>query len=207
MEQPQTGPSNVVISFLSHTLPCRWALLEYAEDQRVEDFDLSIPLNPQLIEQVITPRYPHLVDKLSDLQSKDRLAGVMIDRFSQENIEPAVVAYGEPESFLSEWGATAVYSSDKELYATVVYPARDNLVRLVYRNPEQPAIKTDVHAGDGSFSHHEFLHQGSLPAHLNWMGEKLEALRARGVTAQLNHFKDLGDNSKVYFRITTNPFQ
>ena len=93
-----------MITFLSHTLPCRWALLEYSEGQALEDFDLSIPLNPQVIEQVIKTRYPDLVTKLSELCVKDPGSGVMLDAFSKETVQPAVVSFRDPGGFLAGWG-------------------------------------------------------------------------------------------------------
>lgn len=193
-----------MITFFSHNLPCRWALLEYSEGQAVEDFDLSIPLNSQVIEQVIKPRHPDLVDKLSDLCAKDYKSGVMLDAFAKDTVEPAVVSFSDPEAFLSSWGAQGVLDDSKEFYAAVVYPARDNLVRLVYRNAEHPEVKTDVHSGDGTFSHHEEIYKGELPANLSWAESKLQELKDAGVDARINHFKDLGDKSKVYFLVEAN---
>ena len=190
-----------MITILSHTFPCRHALLEYSEGQAIEDFDLSLPLNAQVIEQVIKPRYPDLVDKLSDLRAKDPRSGVMLDRFAAETAQPAVVSFSDPQAFLAEWGAEAVIDESKEFYVAVVYPARDNLVRIVYRNPEHPATKTDVHSADGSFSHHEEIYTGELPASLSWAEAKLQELKDAGVDAKINHFKDLGANSKVYFLV------
>lgn len=193
-----------MITFLSHTLPCRWALLEYSENQALEDFDLSIPLNPQVIEQVVKPRYPDLVAKLSDLCAKDPGSGIMVDKFAKEVVSPAIVSFMDPAHFLSDWGANGVIEADKEFYAAVVYPARDNLVRIVYRNAEDPKNKTDVHAGDGSFSHHENIYKGTLPDHMSWANDKLKELKDAGVDARINHFKDLGPNSKVYFLLEAN---
>lgn len=193
-----------MVTFLSHTLPCRWALLEYSEKQVIEDFDLSIPLNAQVIEQVIKPRYPDLVDKLSELQARDFRSGVILDRFAAGTVSPAVASFSNPQAFLADWGVEAVIDESKEFYAAVVYPARDNLVRIVYRNSEQPATKTDVHSVDGSFSHHEEIYTGELPASLNWAEAKLQELKDAGVDAKINHFKDLGANSKVYFLVEAN---
>jgi hypothetical protein len=193
-----------MITFFSHTLPCRWALLEYSEGQAIEDFDLSIPLNPQVIEQIIKPRYPDLVDKLSELCVKDPGSGVMLDAFSKETVQPAVVSFRDPEGFLADWGAEGALDDSKEFYAAVVYPARDNLVRLVYRNAETPKVKTDVHSGDGTFSHHEEIYKGELPASLSWAESKLQELKDAGVNARINHFKDLGADSKVYFLVEAN---
>lgn len=193
-----------MITLFSHTLPCRWALLEYSEGQAIEDFDLSIPLNAQVIEQIIKPRHPGLVDKLSDLHSKDPRSGVMLDYFSRDTVPPAVVSVKDPEAFIASWGAEGVLDENKEFYAVVVYPARDSLVRLVYRNAEQPEIKTDVHNGDGTFSHHEEIYKGTLPASLSWAESKLRELNDAGVDARINHFKDLGTDSKVYFLVEAN---
>jgi len=190
-----------MITFLSHTLSCRWALLEYSKGQAIEEFDLSIPLTPQVLEQTLKPRYPDLLDKLSEIHTNDRMAGVMLDRFAKQNVKPAIVVYKDPEKFLAEWGATAVFHEDKEFYAAVIYLARENLVRIVYRNPEQPQIKTDVHFSDGAFSHHEQIYKGELPESLAWANDKLKELQEAGVNARVNHFKDLGENSKVYFLV------
>lgn len=193
-----------MITVFSHTLPCRCALLEYAEGQALTEFDLSIHINLPIIESVIAPRYPNLVDKLTKLHREDYRSGVMIDKFTSEVNLPAVVIFSNPETFFSEWGVTASIDNTKEFYAAVVYTGRDNLVRTVYRNPETPDTKTDVHNADGSFSHHEEIYTGELPASLSWAESKLQELKDAGVNARINHFKDLGPNSKVYFLVEAN---
>jgi hypothetical protein len=190
-----------MITVLSHTLPCRWALLEYAEGQALTEFDLSIPLNPPIIEKVIAPHHSHLVDKLTKLHREDYRSGVMIDKFTSEVNQPAVVTFSDPETFFSEWGVTASIDSTKEFYAAIVYTGRDNLVRTVYRNADKPLVKTDVHNADGSFSHHEEIYKGELPAELAWAETRLQELKDAGVDAKINHFKNAGANSKVYFRV------
>ena len=190
-----------MLNIFSHNFPTSLVLLEYAQDQDLEDFDLSIPLNSRVIDQIIKPRYPELVSKITNLYSKDFRSGVMIDHYAKENNQPAVVSFEDPENFLQEWGTEAVIDSTKKFYAAVVYPSRDNLVRIMYRNPETPKFKTDVHKGDGTFSHHEYIYTNSIPEELEWAHEKLQSLKELGLNASFNHYKNIGDKSKIYFKV------
>lgn len=190
-----------MINVFSHTFPTRVVLLEYTEDQDLEDFDLSIPLNDTVIEQIIKPRYPELVEKLTSLYARDRRSGVMIDRFANEKNYPAIVSFGDPQTFFKEWGVEGVIDDAKFFYAAVVYPSRNNLVRVMYRNEEAPKNKTDVHTGDGKFSHHEFIYTDSLPKELDWAHGKLESLKELGLNVALNHYKTDGNKTKIYFRV------
>ena len=190
-----------MINIFSQTFPTRCLLLEYSENQAIEDFDLSIPLTPGVIQSIIAPRYPELVSKLSELQKSDPGSGVMLDKFLSETNQPAVVTFRDPEQFFANWNSTGIVDDSKEFYAAVVYTGRGNLTRTVYRNAEAPSVKTDVYSGDGSFSHHEEIYTGTLPAQLKWAEQKLQLLREAGVDAKINHFKDSGEASKVYFLV------
>ena len=190
-----------MIEIFSHKLPTGLVLLEYAEKQPIESFDLSITLSPAVIEQVIKPRYPELVAKLTDLHKKDFRAGVMIDRYIHDVTPPSIVSFVDPEVLFAEWGVEAVIDEIKQFYASAIYLGRDKLVRTVYRNPEEPKTKTDVHKADGKFSHHENVYTGSLPEHMNWVWGKQRELKGEGIKATLTHFKDLGENSKAYFKV------
>jgi hypothetical protein len=190
-----------MINIFSHTFHCRCVLLEYAEGQQIEDFDLSIPLTKPLFDDVVSERYPELVAKLTKLSEKDYLSGLMIDHFLNEENQPAVISFGEPEEFFKEWGVTGVLDETKKFYAVVIYTGRDNLVRTIYRNPENPQFKTDVHNADGSFSHHEEIVTGDLPDNLKWAETRLQELKDLGINARINHFKNNGENSKVYFAV------
>lgn len=191
-----------MINIFSHSFPTNIVLLEYAEDQHLEDFDLSIPLSGMVIEKIIKPRYPDLVSKLTSFHARDRRSGVMIDRYAKENIFPAIVSFGDPEIFFEEWGVEATIDETKSFYTAVVYPARDNLVRVMYRNEETPDTKTDVHTGDGKFSHHEFIYTNFLPKELEWAYEKLEALKELGLNVAFNHYKyNNGSQPKIYFKV------
>ena len=190
-----------MINVFSHTFPTRIVLLEYTEDQDLEDFDLSIPLNETVIEQIIKPRYPELVEKLKNLHARDRRSGVMIDRYAKENNQPAIVSFGDPQTFFKEWGVEGVIDDSKFFYAAVVYPSRNNLVRVMYRNEESPKDKTDVYAGDGKFSHHEFIYTDSLPKELDWAHGKLDALKELGLNVDFNHYKTDGNKAKIYFKV------
>lgn len=193
-----------MITLFSHQFPIGLVLLEYSKNQPIEYFDLSIPLNPNVIEQVVKPRYPELVTKLTDLYAKDRRSGIMIDLYDKEVRPPSIVSFQDPSTFLGEWGVEAVVDSTKEFYASAIYLGRDSLVRTVYRNAEKPKTKTDVHAGDGTFSHHEIVYTGELPDHMDWVWGKQRELEGEGVKATLSHFKDQGENSKAYFKVTSN---
>lgn len=193
-----------MISLFSHKLPTGLVLLEFSKNQPIEQFDLSIPLSLPVIDQVIKPRYPGLVNKLTDLYAKDRRSGVMIDHFNEEAKPPSIVSFVDPEEFFKEWGVEAVIDSTKEFYAAAIYLGRDHLVRTVYRNAEEPKTRTDVHAGDGTFSHHEIVYTGTLPDHMDWVWVKQQELEGRGINATLSHFKNQGENSKAYFKVTSN---
>lgn len=193
-----------MINLFSHKLPIGLVLLEYSKHQPIEHFDLSIPLSPTVIEQVVKPRYPELVTKLTDLYNKDRRSGVMIDHFEDEKNPPSIVSFQEPFGFFKEWGVEGVIDETKEFYASAIYLGRNNLVRTVYRNPEKPKTKTDVHSGDGTFSHHEVIYTGFLPDHMSWVWDKQAELELAGIKATLSHYKDQGDNSKAYFKVTIN---
>jgi len=190
-----------MINIFSHTFPSRWILLEYSESQDIEDFDLSIPLTPGVIQDIIAPRFPELVSKLTELHKKDPGSGVMLDKFLNEVNPPAVVSFRNPLEFFAKWESTGIVEESREFYAAVVYTGRGNLTRTVYRNTELPDIKTDVYSGDGSFSHHEEIYKGELPVELAWVEAKLQELRDAGVDAVINHFKNDGSRSKVYFKV------
>jgi hypothetical protein len=190
-----------MINLFSYALPCSRILLEYSEEQEIMDFDLSLPLNPGIIQTVLSPRYPELEARLTELYSTDTSSGVMLDRFHSETNQPAVITFRDPETFFATWGVEASIDESKQFYAAVVYTGRDNLVRTIYRNPELPAIKTDVHSGDGTLSHHEEIFKGELPAELAWAETRLQELKDAGVDAKINHFKNTGEKPKVYFLV------
>lgn len=186
-----------MIDIFSVTFPSNILLLEYEEDRAIEDFDLSIPLNSSVLDQVISPRYPDLIDSLRSLYKRDSRAGVMIDHFLSETSDISLVSFSDPASLLNEFGVEANLVESKEFYAVVIYLGREKLVRTIYRNPENPGKVTDVHNSDGSFSHHETIYQGELPENLNWAHTRLQELKDLGANVAINHFKD----NKVYFSV------
>ena len=191
-----------MINIFSHAFPTNIVLLEYTEDKDLEDFDLSIPLSGMVIEQIIKPRHPELVEKLKSLHARDRRSGVMIDRYANESGHPAIVSFSDPQIFFKEWGVEGVINDAKDFYAAVVYPSRDNLVRVMYRNEETPKTKTDVHTGDGEFSHHEFIYTDSLPDDLHWAQQKLQSLKDLGLNVAVNHYKHGNSNlPTIYFKV------
>ena len=190
-----------MINIFSHTFLCRTLGLEYSEHQAIEDFDISLPLTEGVISGLVAERYPELVTKLRQRHDQDRRAGIMIDRYSSEVNAPSLVTFGDPYKFFEEWGVEGVVDENQEYYAAVVYLGRENLVRVVYRNADNPSTKTDVYDGGGSFSHHEEIYTGSLPESLEWANAKLMELKDLGINARINHFKDNGKESKVYFLV------
>ena len=191
-----------MIKLFNHTLPCGVALLEYSEGKQVTDFDLSIPLNPQVISDIVGERNPSLVSVCREIYERDSSSGLMYDSFLSTTDEPAIVSFKTPEVLLELFNLSATLVEEKKHYATVLYLNRGNEIRVVYRDPQEPDTKTNIHDKDGVFMYKETQYKGDLPAELDWALDIQTELLKEGIKAQLNHYKiNVGYPSKVYFKI------
>jgi hypothetical protein len=190
-----------MITLFGKTVQCAVALLEYSQDRSVEDFDLSVPFTPQLINDTIKTNYPDLVEVSKELHAADSGAGVMLDHFIEQTIRPAFVSFLPPGEFLSFFGIAAPQLPTERYYASTLYTARDNDLKFVYRNTSDVKV-TDVVDANNTFLFHEVIPTGMLPAELDWAYEKIEELKAAGIDAEVNHYKlTEGYTPKVYLRV------
>jgi hypothetical protein len=190
-----------MITLFGKTVQCAVALLEYSQDRSVEDFDLSVPFTPQLINDTIKTNYPDLVDVSKELHAADSGAGVMLDHFIEQTIQPAFVSFLPPSEFLNFFGIAAPQLPTERYYASTLYTARDNDLKFVYRNASDVKV-TDVVDANNTFLFHEVIPTGMLPAELDWAYEKIEELKAAGIDAEVNHYKlTEGYTPKVYLRV------
>jgi hypothetical protein len=193
-----------MINLFGKTVQCSVALLEYSEDRSVEDFDLSVPFTPLLIEDTIKTNYPDLVDVSKAIFDADKGAGVMLDHFMSEVIQPAFVSFLPPSELLNFFGIIAPELPTERYYATSFYTARDNEMRFVYRNAEDQNV-TNIVDSTNTLLFHETIPTGTLPAELDWAYEKIGELSAAGIEAKVNHYKlSPGYTPKVYLRVRAN---
>jgi hypothetical protein len=183
-------------------LPCAWALLEYAEGNDVREFDLTFPSTEETISQLIAPKYPHLAEKFREFRELDPRSCPTIDSFFNPTEDPTIATFIEPAEPLSLFNLSATVLTDKTYFATVAYLGRNNEVRVVYRDPESPNEKTNVHDKEGKYLYDETLFKGTLPEKLSWAKGIQTELIANGMNPQINHYKlNEGYPAKVYFRI------
>jgi len=183
-------------------LPCAWALLEYAEGNDVREFDLTFPSTEETISQLIAPTYPHLTEKFREFRRLDPQSCPTIDSFFDPTEDPTIATFKEPAKPLSLFNLSATVLTDKTYFATVAYLGRNNEVRVVYRDTENPDEKTNVHDKEGKYLYDETLFKGDLPEKLSWAKEIQSELIANGMKSQINHYKlNEGYPAKVYFRI------
>ena len=191
-----------MIKLFDTTLPCGVALLEYSEGKDIRDFDLSVPLNLGIISDVVGQRNPDLVETCKEVLSKDPVSGLMFDSFLSKKDSPAFVSFANPEVLLGIYDVEFTKVEDKDYYASVIYLGRDKEVRIVYRDPYEPELKTNIHDKDGNYLYSETLYKGELPAELAWANEIQDGLVKSGLKARVNHYKLNEDYpSKVYFKI------
>jgi hypothetical protein len=190
-----------MITLFGKTVQCAVALLEYSQDRSVEDFDLSVPFTPQLINDTIKTNYPDLVEVSKELHAADSGAGVMLDHFIGQTIQPAFFSFLPPGEFLNFFGIAAPQLPTERYYASTLYTARDNDLKFVYRNASDVKV-TDVVDANNTFLFHEVIPTGMLPAELDWAYEKIEELKAADIDAEVNHYKlTEGYTPKVYLRV------
>jgi hypothetical protein len=193
-----------MITLFGKTVQCAVVLLEYSEDRSVEDFDLSVPFTSQLINDTIKTTYPDLVSVSESLFAADPNAGVMLDHFVNEVIQPAFVSLLPPSEFLSFFDIPAPEIPSELYYASVLYTARNNEMRFVYRNADDVNV-TDVVDSNNTFLFHEIISNGVLPPELDWAYGKVEELKNAGITAEVNHYKlSDGYTPKVYLKVRSN---
>lgn len=193
-----------MITLFGKTVQCAVVLLEYSQDRSVEDFDLSAPFTPQFINDTIKTNYPDLVEVSNALFAADPNAGVMLDHFVSETVQPAFVSMIPPNEFLSFFDISAPELPTERYYASVLYKARDNNLRFVYRNESNPNL-TNVVDSNNTLLFHETLFTGDLPPELSWAYEKIAELQDHGITAKINHYKIGGEyTNKVYLRVRSN---
>jgi hypothetical protein len=193
-----------MITLFGKTVQCAVALLEYSQDRSVEDFDLSVPFTPLLIEDTIKTNYPDLVEVSKKIFAADPGSGVMLDHFVNEIIQPAFVSFLPPKEFFNFFGITAPELPSERYYATSLYTARSNEARFVYRNATDPNV-TDIVDSTNTLLFHETIPTGQLPAELDWAYEKIGELSAAGIEAKVNHYKlSPGYTPKVYLRVRSN---
>jgi hypothetical protein len=191
-----------MIKLFDTTLPCGVALLEYSEGKNIQDFDLSIPLNLGVISGIVRKRTPDLVPVCEEILTKDKSSGLMFDSFLSKFEKPAIVSFKKPEALLGMFDLSASLVEEKTHYATVLYLNRDNEIRIVYRDPQEPDTKTNIHDKDGLFLYKETQYKGTLPSELDWAVGIQSDLLKEGIKAQVNHYKiNEGYPSKVYFKI------
>ena len=191
-----------MLKFFDSTLPCTWALLEYAEGNDFREFDLTFPSNEGTLSQLIAPKYPHLVDKFRKILQFDPGSCPTIDSFFSNTEDPTIATFKDPEKLLSLFNLSATVVPDKKYFATVAYLGRGNEVRIVYRDPATPNEKTNVHDKDGKYLYDETLFTGTLPEELAWANKIQSQLIANGMKTQINHYKlNQGYPKKVYLRI------
>lgn len=191
-----------MIKLFDRTLPCGVALLEYSEGRKVDEFDLSVPLNPGIISEVVAKRNPECVEVCEQILKVDPKAGLMFDGFMKDSAPPDYVSFEEPDKLLSLFGLSANIVAGKNYYATVLYPGRNNEIRVIYRNKENPSTVTDAHNHKGDYLYSEQMFTKELPDSLSWAEPLKVALKGEGIHAKINHFKvNEAGNSKVYFRI------
>jgi hypothetical protein len=190
-----------MITLFGKTVQCAVALLEYSEDRSVEDFDLSVPFTPQLIEDTIKTNYPDLVEVSKALHAADRGSGVMLDHFMSQVIQPAFVSFLPPGEFLNFFGIAAPDLPTERYYAASLYTARDNEMRFVYRNAADVNV-TNIVDSSNTFLFNETIPTGDIPSELDWAYEKIGELKTNGIDAEINHYKlSEGYTPKVYLRV------
>ena len=193
-----------MITLFGKTVQCAVVLLEYSQDRAVEDFDLSAPFTPQFIEDTVKTNYPDLVDVSKSLYAADPNSGVMLDHFTTQIVQPAFVSFLPPNEFLSFFGVTAPALPTERYYASVIYPARNNELRFVYRNADDINV-TNIVDSNNTFLYNEKIPTGDLPSELDWAYEKIGELSAAGIEAKVNHYKlSEGYTPKVYLRVRSN---
>lgn len=191
-----------MIKLFDNTLPCGVALLEYSEGKGAREFDLSVPLNLGIISEVVSGRNPECVETCEKVLQVDPKAGLMFDNFLNDTTPPDYVSFETPEALLGIFNLNATIVTDKQYYATVLYPSRDNEIRVIYRNKEKPDTVTDAHDDKGNYLYSEQLFTGGLPEDLSWATLLKSDLEEQGLDVKVNHFKvNKTGTSKVYFRI------
>lgn len=192
-----------MLRVFDRVLPCPWAILEYAEGNKIDEFDLTFPSNDRTISQLIAPRYPHLVNKFNELRSVDPSCSPTIDSFLDPKEDPTIATFTNPDKLLDLFGLEANIIHNKAYFATVAYLGRNFEVRVVYRDPQTPKSKTNVHDKDGIYLYDEYLYTGDLPRELNWAKTIQTQLSDKGIKNVINHYKlNKGYPKKVYFRIS-----
>lgn len=190
-----------MVNLFGKTVQCAVVLLEYTQERALDDFDLSVPFTPQLIEDTIKTNYPDLVEVSKTLFAADRNAGVMLDHFMNEVVQPAFVSLLPPKEFLDIFGIATPDLPEERYYASVLYTARNNELRFVYRN-ENDVNMTNVVDSNNTFLFHETMFTGTLPPELEWARERETELNAANIPAKISHYKVAeGYPPKVYFKV------
>jgi hypothetical protein len=193
-----------MINLFGKTIQCAVVLLEYSEDRSIDDFDLSVPFTSQLIDDTVKTNYPDLVDVSKALFAADRHSGVMLDHFMDQVIQPAFVSLLPPSEFLSFFGITAPELPTERYYASILYTARNNDLKFVYRNASDVNV-TDVVDANNDLLFHETIYKGNLPEELSWALTRKNELNASGIPAEISHYKlAQGYTPKVYFKVRNN---
>lgn len=188
-----------MINLFGKTVNCGSVLLEYSEDRDLEDFDLSVSFTDQLIEDTIRINYPEWIGKSKALFAADSNAGVMLDHFVNEVVQPSFVSLIAPQDFLSIFDIEAPELPVENYYASVLHTGRNNEMRFVYRNP-QNAKKTNVVDSSNNLLYQETIFDGELPPELGWANERSQQLEDAGIKVKINHYKLFeGYPPKVYF--------
>lgn len=191
-----------MIKLFDNALPCGVALLEYSEGRGLRKFDLSVPLNFGIISEVVAKRNPECVATCEKVLQVDPKAGLMFDNFLNGTTAPDYVSFEDPGALLGIFNLNATVVTGKQYYATVLYPSRDNEIRLIYRNKENPETVTDAHDEKGNYLYSEQLFTQDLPKDLSWATSLKSGLEEQGLNVRINHFKvNKTGTSKVYFRI------
>jgi len=193
-----------MITLFGKTVQCAVVLLEYTQNRAIDDFDLSVPFTPQLIDDTIKTDYPDLVEVSKALFAADPNSGVMLDHFVNQVVEPSFVSLLPPKQFLDFFGITAPELPTERYYASVLHQARNNDLKFVYRNADNVNV-TDVVDASNTFLFHETIFTGDLPEELSWATAKENELNSLGIPAKLSHYKlASGYEPKVYFKVRNN---
>lgn len=191
-----------MLNLFDITLPCSWALLEYAEGNDVREFDLTFPSTEGTISQLIAPKYPRLAEKFKEFRRFDPRSCPTLDSFFNNTEEPTIATFENPTKLFESFDLAATILPDKEYFATVAYLGRNKEVRVVYRDPTNPNEKTNIHNKDGKYLYDETLFKGNLPEELGWAKEIQSKLLENGMKPKINHYKlNEGYPAKVYFLI------
>lgn len=188
-----------MINLFGKNVKCGAVLLEYSEDRALDDFDLSASFTNQFIDDTIQTNYPDLLEKSKALFAVDRNAGVMLDHFVNQVVQPSFVSLIAPKDFLSIFDIEAPELPTENYYASVLHVGRNNELRFVYHDPSNPG-QTNVVDAANNLLFHENVFTGNLPAELQWANDRVQQLEDAGVKVKINHYKLAeGYKPKVYF--------